>query len=193
MIKLKQLFAMILGFCLLAGMHAMVEEENHSLILNFGGKGEMDYRLMGEMETPEGYDRALYMLHEEGDPKEQRFHFTAQEENRAVRSVHVSGVARKTGAQMLDTLRHFGFYYPLAEDRILEIAGRPVRYMIAVGNPTMEKKQVYSLMIFLYVDVLEDSSVSFSFESAHGTIEELPHEREMLKDVEDFLACFTAP
>ena len=191
--KLRQLAALILCFCLMPFMGVWAEAEENSLILNFGGKGETDYRFMGEMETPEGYDRALYMLHEEGDPKEQRFQFTAQDENRAVQSVYVSGVARKTGAQMLDTLRHFGFYYPLAEDRVLEIAGHPVRYMIAVGNPTVEKTQIYSLMIFLYVDVLEDSSVSFSFESAHGTIEELPHEGEMLKDVEEFLSCFTAP
>ena len=182
--KLKKWFVMILCLCLLGGMHAGAEEENDSLILNFGGKEEADYRLMGEMETPEGYGRKLYKIHEDGDPNEHRFHYIAQEENRAVQSAYVSGVARKTGAQMLDTLRHFGVYYPLAEDRALEIAGHPVRYMITIGNPTSERTQVDSLMIFLYVDVLEDSAVSFSFESIHGSFEELPTEAEMLKDVE---------
>jgi len=191
--KLRQLAALILCFCLMPCMGVWAEAEENSLILNFGGKGETDYRIMGEVETPQGYDRAPYTLKEEADPREQRFQYRAQDENHPVQSVYIGGVAGKTGDFMLQVLRMYNIYAPLGADREVEIAGHKARYMLAVGAPSSTKPDIYSLMVFLYVDVLENSTVSFSFESAHVPAALLPTEEEMLTDVEAFLACFTAP
>lgn len=175
-------------------MGNLIGKTEDALIVDFDANDRGRYFNMGEMKTPEGYDRGPYEMYQEGDPNEQRFQFTAQDAARPCQSVYVTGVANKTGEEMLTTLRSYGLYEAAEEDVVTEIAGHKVRYMYSIGNPSSEENtDVYSVMLILYVDVLDGSTVAFNFNSAHCAQADLPTEEAMLQDVEAFLACYTKP
>lgn len=176
-------------------MGNLIGKTEDALILDFDENNRGRYFNMGEMKTPEGYDRGPYEMYQDADPNEQRFQFTAQDASRPCQNVYVTGVANKTGEEMLTTLRSYGIYQAVEEeDKVTEIAGYKVRYMYSVGNPSSEENvDVYSAMLALYVDVLDGSSVAFNFNSAHCAKDALPTEEAMLKDVEAFLSCYTQP
>lgn len=164
--------------------------EENAIIRNLGSTKSPLYFDFGSFDAPEGY-KLDPDYNPPSDKNEQNFYYYTEDEERAIHDVFVTGVKNKTGAEMVETISNSGMYTFISEKRTAEIAGHPVTYLYAQGNPSSEDSSIYYALLIMYVDTLQDSSVLLNCASHRVALEELPTEEAMLAETEGILSKLT--
>lgn len=168
----------------------LMNVEDNAIIRNLGSTKSPLYFDFGSFDAPEGYTSDPD-YNPPSDKNEHNFYYYTDDEERVIREVFVTGVKEKTGAEMAETVINSGMYLSTSEKRTAEIAGHPVTYLYAQGNPSADDSSVYYAVLIMYVDTVKDSSVLINCTSQRGALEELPTEEAMVADAETILANLT--
>ena len=174
--------------------------EDNWLITNTGSTSKPKYFKMGEFDAPEGYTLdPNYQA--TTDAKNQTFYFNADDENSAVKSVYVSGVANKTAAEMLETVVGYGYYASAEEAQTATIGGHDVHYAYFVYgdsntatdtdlNGEFEYLDGYPSLC-MYTDTVQDSCVLVLINGHNTAIDQVAPAADLLAEAEKILPMLT--
>lgn len=152
------------------------------------------YYEMANMKTPDGYTPEAYELFVNGDTQERNRYFVTDDESKLVKSVYVTGVKEKSGAEMIENVAGQASSYTMqGEAKQAEIAGHQVNYLYAQNVASDEDESILSASLIMYVDTIADSCVLVNCISDKLAQEELPTEEALLAEAESILACLTIP
>lgn len=172
-------------------MGNLIGAEENAIIKDLGTYSSPRYYTLGKMDTPEGYEEAEYGMTTTKDSHDQSFYMKTTDTSKLVETVYVTGVANKTGAEMMEVLAANQMYAYKTEVRTGEIAGHPVTYIYAHGTVNSQDDTPYYANLVCYVDTIQNSSVLVNLASAYGAMDTLPTEEAMLAEAEAIFACLT--
>lgn len=174
--------------------------ESDWLVTNTGSTSKPKYFKMGEVTAPEGYTLDPEFT-ATTDSKNQTFYFAADDENAAVKSVYVSGVANKTAAEMMETVLGYGYYESASEGMEATIGGHDVHYAYFVyGDSTTatdtdldgEAEAVDGYpSLCMYIDSVEDSCVLVLLNGQTTALENVASIDELMPVAEAVLPLIT--
>lgn len=156
-------------------------------------KLDNQYYELGKMNIPKGYSLERYETQISYDINETAVSFESMYDSIPIKTIYVSGVAKRTASEMLDVVINASLYEEQSERKEAYISGHDVHYFYSKALVSTEIPDEFVATITAYVNTVENSCILVTLSSPKGEWDDLPSEEEMMDDSHLIFECLKLP